>query len=129
MKHAGGRPPKPTALKILQGNPGKRPLNRAEPTLEIADPERPEHLDEVACQEWDRLVPVLKRMRVLTEADRIALGNLCQTYSTQINGYSSLSLSSLLCCAWLAGTETRSRPSTAKHGTPGSCACSTRTPR
>jgi len=26
-----GRKPKPTARKRLEGNPGKRPLNRAEP--------------------------------------------------------------------------------------------------
>ena len=26
-----GRKPKPTALKVLEGNPGKRPLNDREP--------------------------------------------------------------------------------------------------
>ena len=26
-----GRKPKPTALKVLEGNPGKRPLNENEP--------------------------------------------------------------------------------------------------
>ena len=29
-----GRKPKPTALKVLEGNPGKRPLNLFEPTPE-----------------------------------------------------------------------------------------------
>ncbi len=28
---AAGRKPKPTALKELEGNPGKRKLNRSEP--------------------------------------------------------------------------------------------------
>ena len=28
---ARGRKPKPTALKVLEGNPGKRPLNDHEP--------------------------------------------------------------------------------------------------
>jgi P27 family predicted phage terminase small subunit len=30
-----------------------------------------------AAEEWKRLVPILRRMKVLTEADYIALGNLC----------------------------------------------------
>lgn len=31
MAHAGGRPPKPTYLKVLEGNPGRRPINENEP--------------------------------------------------------------------------------------------------
>lgn len=29
-----GRPPKPTVIKKLESNPGKRPLNKNEPKLE-----------------------------------------------------------------------------------------------
>jgi len=29
-----GRPPKPTAIKELEGNPGKRPLNKMNQTKE-----------------------------------------------------------------------------------------------
>ncbi|MEQ8198694.1 MAG: phage terminase small subunit P27 family, partial [Clostridiaceae bacterium] len=29
-----GRKPKPTAIKVLEGNPGKRPLNKNEPKPE-----------------------------------------------------------------------------------------------
>ena len=32
-----GPAPKPTALKVLQGNPGKRKLNDSEPTFEKTD--------------------------------------------------------------------------------------------
>ena len=28
-----GRKPKPTALQVLEGNPGKRPLNENEPMI------------------------------------------------------------------------------------------------
>ena len=35
-------------------------------------------------------MPVLERMRVLTEADGIALGNLCQTCSTLIKAQEKL---------------------------------------
>lgn len=34
-----GRKPKPTALKVLEGNPGKRPLNKNEPNLKRKRPD------------------------------------------------------------------------------------------
>jgi phage terminase small subunit len=54
-----GRRPKPTRLKLLTGNPGKRPLNETEPRPEAAIPECPVVLGPVARQEWDRLVLAL----------------------------------------------------------------------
>ena len=50
-----GPAPKPTAIKRLEGNPGKRKLNEAEPTLTVGVPECPDYLDEVAKREWGRL--------------------------------------------------------------------------
>lgn len=88
--------PKPTALKIVEGNPGKRPLNTREPKPRAVAPRCPSHLDAVAQKEWKRLVPVLLRMGVLTEADQIALANLCQTYSTMIAAQEQLSKSGIL---------------------------------
>jgi len=41
----------------------------------------PKQLDEGAKKEWRRLVPILQRMRVLTEADGPALANLCADHS------------------------------------------------
>jgi len=50
-----GPKPKPTAIKILEGNPGKRPLNLNEPKpLQIA-PECPDWLLAEAKKEWNRL--------------------------------------------------------------------------
>ena len=43
-----GRRPKPTRLKMLTGNPGKRPLNHDEPRPEAAIPECPPELGPVA---------------------------------------------------------------------------------
>ena len=40
-----GRKPKPTALKVLEGNPGKRPLNENEPKPERKAPECPSWLE------------------------------------------------------------------------------------
>lgn len=77
-----GPAPKPTVLKRLEGNPGRRPLNDREPQPGSGPPRMPRHLDEDARREWRRLVRILSRMRVLTEADGIGLATLCQAYST-----------------------------------------------
>lgn len=90
-----GPVPKPTALRILEGNPGKRPLNHREPNPGGV-PQCPRHLDAHARREWRRLLPILLRMRVLTEADYIALANLCQTYSTMVQAQEQLSKAGLL---------------------------------
>ncbi len=81
-----GPAPTPTALRVLRGNPGKRPLPEDEPKPRESRPYCPEHIraDAVAHREWKRLEPILRRMRVLTEADYIALANLCQTYSMML---------------------------------------------
>ena len=91
-----GPSPKPTRIKLIQGNPGKRPFNAREPKPELAAPQCPEYLDAVARAEWDRLVEILLAMRVLTEADYIALGNLCQAYSTMIDAQTKLSKAGIL---------------------------------
>lgn len=43
-----GRKPHPTHLKILQGNPGKRPLNKHEPQFDNDPPEPPHYLSDRA---------------------------------------------------------------------------------
>ena len=70
---ARGRRPLPTAVKDLRGNPGKRPRNLNEPQIEVGDPEMPAGLSDAAKQEWDAMVPHLKKMGVLTPVDRSAL--------------------------------------------------------
>jgi P27 family predicted phage terminase small subunit len=91
-----GPAPKPTAIKRLEGNPGKRKLNEAEPTPKERVPECPDHLDKVARLEWDRLTSILVAMKVLTEADYIALANRCQTYSTLMNAQKQMNKTGIL---------------------------------
>ena len=79
-----GPAPKPTALRIYEGNRGHRPLNDREPIALTGEPEMPKHLDRDARREWRRLVPLLMTMRVLTESDGLALASLCMTYSTLV---------------------------------------------
>lgn len=78
----GGHNAKPTALKVVQGNPGKRPLNDAEPQpAELEDLEPPKGLDVYGKQAWRRNVPVLRRLKLITEADVDALAAYCMAYS------------------------------------------------
>src|SRR4051812_21481007 len=76
-----GRRPKPTRLKMLTGNPGKRPLNGDEPRPDANIPECPPELGPLAKQEWDRLVGELAALRLLTNLDRAALAAYCGSYA------------------------------------------------
>ncbi len=75
-----GRKPKPTRLKVIAGNPGKRPLNESEPEYAPSLPEAPAFLCEEAKAEWDRLAGELYAKGVLTEMDRGALAVCCQAW-------------------------------------------------
>jgi P27 family predicted phage terminase small subunit len=76
-----GRRPKPTRLKYLTGNPGKRPLNEHEPKPEIVMPDCPVELGPVAHREWDRMAAELASLRILTQLDRAALAAYCGAYA------------------------------------------------
>ena len=54
-----GRKPKPTVLKVLSGNPGKRPLNDREPKAQAGIPEPLPWLDAEAQAEWRRVEDIL----------------------------------------------------------------------
>ena len=76
-----GRKPKPTRLKVITGNPGKRPLNYNEPRPDIEIPECPPELSLAAQREWQRLVGDLTTLRLLTNLDRAALAAYCGAYA------------------------------------------------
>jgi P27 family predicted phage terminase small subunit len=76
-----GPAPKPTALKVVQGNPGKRKLNQDEPTPEVVAPDCPAHLSADAKAEWDRIMPLLVRLKIVSELDTAALALYCQSYA------------------------------------------------
>ena len=73
--------PTPTALKLLKGNPGKRPLNKLEPRPRLRVPRVPSHLDDAAKVEWYRVVKELKVLGLVSGMDRAALAAYCQSYS------------------------------------------------
>jgi P27 family predicted phage terminase small subunit len=76
-----GRRPKPSRLKYLTGNPGKRSLNPNEPMPEAAVPDCPPELGPAAKREWDRLVDDLAKLNLLTSLDRAALAAYCGAYA------------------------------------------------
>ena len=76
-----GRKPKPTALKLLEGNPGKRELNQFEPKPAGGLPICPDWLMEDAKEEWYRLAAVMNKMGILSEVDQSAFAVYCQTWA------------------------------------------------
>lgn len=85
-----GRNPKPTALKLLQGNPGHRPLNASEPQPDAGAPEMPPGLSTAAQDEWRRILPILSKMRVLTVADSATIAGYCQSFADWIAAQSDV---------------------------------------
>ena len=75
-----GRRPKPTALKLLEGNPGKRRLNPLEPKPVMSAPTCPAHLSPSAKAEWKRLARQLEVLGILSQLDRATLAAYCQAY-------------------------------------------------
>jgi P27 family predicted phage terminase small subunit len=72
-------------LKVLAGNPGKRPLNEREPAAPQGVPEIPEWLDGEAQAEWRRITVDLAEMGLLSKADRPALAAYCTAWSRWVD--------------------------------------------
>lgn len=102
-----GRKPTPTALKVLHGNPGRRPLNAAEPRAEVARLHCPEELDEIARAEWQRVMPLLAAAGVLTRLDRAALISYCVIYSRAMQADAMLAKAGMVITT-ANGTEVQS---------------------
>lgn len=73
--------PKPTRLKILEGNKGKRRLNDREPMPKRGRPVCPSWLDVAAKAKWRALVPELDRLGLLTIVDGDTLAAYCQSFA------------------------------------------------
>jgi P27 family predicted phage terminase small subunit len=92
-----GRPPVPTALKLLRGNPGRRPIDPdAEPQPERVAPRCPKHVQGEARREWRRKTRELLSMNVLTVADRAALERYCLWYAIGRDTFEKLNAPEML---------------------------------
>ena len=85
-----GRKPKPTLLKLFEGNPGKRPLNKNEPKPRPAVPCCPSHLSGEAKKEWRRIVPELAAVGLITRIDRAALAMYCEAWGRWLEAEDAL---------------------------------------
>jgi P27 family predicted phage terminase small subunit len=76
-----GRKPKPTAIKEMLGNPGKRPLNEGEPKP-TGVPKCPrQFLSPLARKEWKRIAKELAPLGLLTNVDRSAMAIYCAAWA------------------------------------------------
>ena len=87
---ARGPAPKPIALRVLEGNPSKRPMNRNEPKPRPGRPSCPRWLHPEAKREWRRVVPELERLGLLTVVDRAALSTYCQAWARYVEAEAEL---------------------------------------
>lgn len=75
-----GPKPKPTRLRILEGNPSKRPVNTAEPTPSGV-PECPEHLSDDGKAMWSQIMGSVPP-GMISCADAPLLAAYCEAWST-----------------------------------------------
>jgi len=75
-----GRKPRPTNLKILEGEPNKDRINLNEPQPLTLEVNCPKHLKGEARAEWRRIYPELKAMGLISLIDRAALAVYCQAW-------------------------------------------------
>ena len=87
-----GRKPIPTRLKVLNGNPGQRPLNEGEPKPALGIPSAPPHLDGEALAEWDRVTAELHAIDLLTVADRPSLACYCVAWARWVQAETELAV-------------------------------------
>ena len=78
-------PRKPTALRLLSGNPGKRPIPAAEPTFEPCDTAMPDWLTGEAAALWDKLANALHSNGMLTHASKDNLAVYCDVLGSYID--------------------------------------------
>ena len=85
-----GRKKVPTALNLLRGNPGKRPLPECEPVLTACLPPCPAHLSDRAKAAWESFGRQLADAGILTELDAVALELLCNAYAGYLDAQENL---------------------------------------
>jgi P27 family predicted phage terminase small subunit len=85
-----GRKPLPTSLKLLRGNPGKRPLNHNEPKPTTRLPRAPDHLSVEAKKEWRRAGRFLLTLGLISDLDLAAFAAYCTAYGRWVEAEDAL---------------------------------------
>lgn len=106
-----GRKPKPTEIKRMTGNPGKRALNSDAPTFPAAILTRaPRVLSPQARRLWRDLAPVLAGAGLLTIADLPAFTALCMHFGMMVEAAQQVKAEGATIMASMG--ETRKHPAT-----------------
>lgn len=79
-----GRPRKPTAQLKIHGTYRDDRRFADEPTPQVAIPDMPNHLTGEAKKEWERIAPLLAKMKCLTEWDRSLLAAYCFEWAVYV---------------------------------------------
>jgi len=76
-----GPPPTPMHLRLLKGNPSRRPIRpEVEPQSPEQLPQPPAFLSEDVRAEWHRLIAEMVRLRLVTAIDTMLFAVYCQSY-------------------------------------------------
>src|SRR5918994_921746 len=83
-------PAKPTALKIIQGNPGHRPLNKHEPKP-TPGCKKPSFVKGKCARIWNQYAPELERLGLLTSVDGPLFAAWCFLVAKMEKDFDSMS--------------------------------------
>jgi P27 family predicted phage terminase small subunit len=79
-----GRKPIPTPLKLITGNPGRRPLNLNEFKPDVEIPKCPPHLTGEARKEYKRITTELVRYGLISKVDKAAIAFYCVNWARHV---------------------------------------------
>lgn len=93
-----GRKPKPNAIKLLQGNPGKRPIPTDQPEPAVTVPPCPPQFsdDPVTKNEWDRITKLLYDIKMISELDLAVIAAYCDNFSIWVKTSDEIKISGLV---------------------------------
>lgn len=76
-----GSKPKASVVKLITGNPGRRPLNDREARPSVVIPGPPMMLKGEALREWKRVTKLLAEVGLIAKLDRAIIAGYCQAWS------------------------------------------------
>lgn len=88
---------KPSAIKALEGNPGKRPLNKNEPVPDnLKNLKPPPFLPAAAKREWKRIIMQLSGLGLISDLDVMGLAAYCNAYATWLEAIKKIKETGML---------------------------------
>lgn len=76
-----GPRPTPNVIRLLHGNPGRRPINDLAPTPKVKSPTCPKHLNKRAREEWRWITKRLMLQQLISEQDKAVIAIYCVAYA------------------------------------------------